>query len=133
MAPEVSPSRARKLADHETGRRGEELALQVARARGWQPWQRQVREGRTEIDLALVRDEADGRHLLLIEVKTTRGAGIDHALRWGPAQRRRLWRAAEPLMRQANACEVSVALVLVRLARDHHTLTWLDAPPDLGF
>jgi len=133
MAADASAQRRKKLDDQATGRRGEELALQLAMARGWQPWQRQVRVGRAEIDLALLRDDGDGRRLLLVEVKTTRGHGIDHALRWSAAQQRRLWSAAEPLMEQANASEVTAALVLVRLAADHQTVTWLDAPPNLGF
>ncbi|MBI5608231.1 MAG: YraN family protein [Deltaproteobacteria bacterium] len=133
MSADAEARRRRKLADLAAGHRGEDLALQLAVARGWQPWLRQVRVGRTEIDLALLRDDPQGRHLLLVEVKTTRGAGVDHALRWGAAQQQRLWRAAEPLMEQANAGDVSAALVLVRLASDHHTVTWLDAPAELGF
>jgi Holliday junction resolvase-like predicted endonuclease len=77
----------------------------------------------------LLRDRPDGRHLLLLEVKTTRGDGLDHARRWSSAQQRRLWRAAEVLVEQAEASHVEVALVLVQLAVDRETVTWLDAQP----
>lgn len=121
--------RPERLAARATGLAGEDRALSFALSRGWQLWGRQLRIGRTEVDLALTADRPGERVLLLLEVKSTRRPQADHALRWSKAQQDRLWRAAELLAVRAKADRVEVALVLVQLGVDRDRLTWLQAEP----
>jgi Holliday junction resolvase-like predicted endonuclease len=119
-----------KLLALRTGERGETLALRWAMAQGWQLYGQRLRVERCEVDLAMVREKpGQPRELLLIEVKTSRRQGGDHALRWGKAQQARLWGAAEALMNQSNSQQVQVALVVVTLQADREHVRWLIAEP----
>jgi Holliday junction resolvase-like predicted endonuclease len=118
-------SKQDRLDAQETGRRGEELALELARDRGWQPWLGNVPIAGHEADLVCMRQGRDGREGLLLEVKTTRDARADLAPRLGLAQQKRLWRMAEVLVEQHDLHAIEVAVVLVRLQPDREHALWI--------
>lgn len=128
MAKRKTEPNPQKLLALQTGERGEERAQRWAEAQGWQLYGRRLRVAGTEVDLALLRPISDTDvELLLLEVKTSLGAPVDHAERWSRAQQARLWRAAELLLEQCGACQVQVGLVLVTLGKDREHLQWLRA------
>jgi len=101
---------ARQLA----GRRAEEMVAAAMAARGWNCLARNLRTPYAEVDLVF---EKPGELLLLIEVKARSSRGWlgpeDHL---GPAQRRRLFRAAEWLLRrQTGVARWRLDLALVDL------------------
>lgn len=128
MAKRKTEPNPQKLLALQTGERGEERALRWAEEQGWRLHGRRLRVAGTEVDLAMLRPirETD-LELLLLEVKTSLGAPVDHAGRWSRAQQARLWRAAEVLLEQCGACQVQVGLVLVTLGKDREHLQWLRA------
>lgn len=103
--------------------------MALAIERGWQPWQRNLRVGRCEVDLAMRRQGQSGLQLLVAEVKTSRRPILEPLRRWSAAQQRRLWAAAAALSEQTQADRVEVALVLVCLAADQRQITWFVAEP----
>lgn len=118
-------TRQARLDAQETGRRGEELALQLARDRGWQPWLGNVPIAGHEADLVCMRDGPKGREGLLLEVKTTRDPHAQLETRLGVAQTKRLWRMAEVLVEQHDLHTIEVAVVLVRLQSDREHAVWI--------
>lgn len=125
-----SPAPEAKLAALRDGARGEALALSWATGQGWQLYGRRLRVEGCEVDLALVRQRpGEPKELLLLEVKTSRRAGGDHAERWRKAQQARLWGAAEALMIQSESQQVQVGLIVVTLQADRQHLQWLAAEP----
>jgi putative endonuclease len=65
-----------KPSTHEEGRRGEEVAARFLEDSGWRIVARNIRQGRGEVDLVIVR----GPILAFVEVKGRRGSGFGHPL-----------------------------------------------------
>lgn len=114
---------------HDTGRRGEALAVELARERGWQPWLSNVPVAGYEADLVCFRDRDGARQGLLIEVKSSRNAHADLAARLSNAQCKRLWRMAEALCAQHGLHSIEVVLVLAMFQGDAERVQWLELEP----
>ncbi len=113
---------------HDTGRRGEAIALRVAAERGWQPGRSNVRLGRGEADVVCFRVENGQRVGLLLEVKASRGRQVQ-AERVQRRQQQRLWRMAQTLCDQQDLARIEVAVVLVTLHENGEHIEWLDLEP----
>lgn len=108
----------------DTGRRGEDAAARLARSRGWTIEARNLRTEAGEADLVCVRQGADGRLGLLIEVKTSADAQSDLVARVDARKQRRLWQIAELLAARLDVVEMQVAVVLCVLESNREELTW---------
>lgn len=64
------------MSTHEVGRRFEALAARHLQDRGWRILDRNVRDGRKEVDLVARRDGI----VAFVEVKGRRGSGFGHPL-----------------------------------------------------
>lgn len=96
-----------KLSPHRRGQVAEKLALAYFLVQGYTPARRQMRE-RVQTDLLLSR----GQTLLVVEVKFRQSEWGGH-LALGPAQRRRLQRAAKALAARNPAHTVRADVVAV--------------------
>ena len=76
------------------GRAGEDLAARFLELEGYVVLERNARWAEVEVDLVARR----GNLLVLVEVKLRRYGLVSAAQGVRPAQRRRLWRAAQALM-----------------------------------
>jgi len=113
---------------HETGRRGEAIALRLAAERGWPSGRTNVRIGRGEADVVCFRDEGGKCAGLLLEVKTSQGRPVQ-AERLQKRQRQRLWRMAQTLCDQQDLARIEVAVVLVTLHAAGEHIEWLELEP----
>jgi len=83
------------------GRRGEDLAAEFLRRRGYRVLKRRVHVGHDEIDLVVERDGL----LIFVEVKTARSGSFGEPEGWvTPGKQKRLLRAAERFLYE-NGCE----------------------------
>lgn len=114
---------------HETGRRGEALAVELARERGWQPWLSNVPVGGGEADLVCFRERNGRRQGLLVEVKASRNPRADLAARLSKAQQRRLWHMAETLCVQHDLESIEVVILLVTLLPGAERVAWVELEP----
>ncbi len=114
----------RRVAALDTGRRGEDAAARLARSRGWSNEARNLRTEAGEADLVCVRQGSDGRHGLLIEVKTSADAQTDLVARVDVRKQRRLWQIAELLAARLDVVEMQVVVVLCVLEPNREELTW---------
>jgi putative endonuclease len=114
----------RRLEALDIGRRGEDAAARLARSRGWTVEDRNLRTEAGEADLVCVRQGPDGRHGLLIEVKTSANARSDLVARVDARKQRRLWQIAELLAARLDVVEMQVAVVLCVLEPNREELSW---------
>ncbi len=109
---------------HDTGRRGERLALRFAETLGWQNGMTNVKIGRYEADVVCYRTDSLGTRGLLLEVKSSRDREVQPE-RLAPRQLQRLWRMAEILCAQKQLASIEVVLVLVALDGQSEHIRWL--------
>jgi putative endonuclease len=91
-------------AKQELGKRGERIAEEWLATRGWQIIERRFRSGHRDIDLIIERQNAEGRLVAFVEVKTRVSAGYGGplgAVHW--KKQREMARAARDWMSRQRA------------------------------
>ena len=91
-------------AKQELGKRGERIAEEWLATRGWQIVERRFRSGHRDIDLIIERQNAEGRLVAFVEVKTRVSAGYGGplgAVHW--KKQREMARAARDWMSRQRA------------------------------
>lgn len=128
--PKVKPTpSAQRLEALRIGMRGEALATELARSRGWRPHASRQRLAGREADVVCLRELAGERKGLILEVKTSADARADLAARLSRRQQDGLWRMAEALQAHLGLDGVQVAVVWVTLQPEAERVVWVDLEP----